>query len=503
MPEADRPDRLKRAEKLFASFRQDQASGVLDARLHFEEIDAELLSITGDWAMAARRELSDPDPVSLFGTTGYDWAFFVEALNTISFHHVLVAIANHGGDPPASELLQRYALDILRGRVHLTGAIRLVSGEEALLGALPHLFQTFLPGLDPEQTPVLPQAMRVAAAAALPRSELYRLRGVSSDLGADAEGEQEPPHLAEIRESFARLMSDADNRDAQVDPHGQESLLIRALDLAAQSPEPDDDLAALERILKLSERVRISPEAVRRCTAAVQMLVARGHLSDSVAHCLTALAPLVSQNDLLTELGDGLISAGSRLLEARLPEETLLALRTTVARAWLGLGRRDRARELLAELQQDRLTPSDRLKICLMESDALEDAPQRSRATDHLLEALDEAKEASPALRMPALQKLISIWPENRDTAGLVPYIDELLSLAKLLKEPRRTMALVSASVRLWQANRRVQALRAWSMIDEARLRREAPPVIAEKVIAVVAKAREKLDSSTAETVAH
>jgi hypothetical protein len=138
-----------------------------------------------------------------------------------------------------------------------------------------------------------------------------------------------------------------------------------------------------------------------------------------------------------------------------------------------------------------------------MESDALEDAPQRSRATDHLLEALDVAKEASPALRMPALQKLISIWPENRDTAGLVPYIDELLSLAKLLKEPRRTMALVSASVRLWQANRRVQALRAWSMIDEARLRREAPPVIAERVIAVVAKAREKLDSSTAETVAH
>lgn len=497
------PDRLKLAETLFASFRQDQASGVLDARLHWEEIDAGLLAITGDWAMAARRELSDPDPVSLFGTTGYDWAFFVEALNTISFHHVLVAIANHDGDPPATELLQRYALDILRGRVHLTGAIRLVSGEEALLGALPHLFQTFLPGLDPEQTPVLPQAMRVAAAAALPRSELYRLRGVASGSGAGTEPAPEPAHLAEVRETFARLMADADRRDVRVDPHGQEALLIRALDLAAQSPEPDDDLEVLERILHLAEHVRISPDAVRRSAAAVQMLVARGHHSAAVAHCLTALGPLVSQNDLLAELGDGLVSAGSRLLEAKLPDEAKLALRTTVARVWLGLGRRDRARELLVELQQDRLGPEERLRICLMESDTLEEPTQRSKATDHLLAALDEAGDAPAALRMTALQKLIALWPDHRDTEGLLPYIDELLSLARTLKEPRRTMALVGAAVRLWQANRRVQALRAWSMIDEDRLRREAPPVIAEKVLKVVAKAREKLDSSTAETVAH
>jgi hypothetical protein len=277
---------------------------------------------------------------------------------------------------------------------------------------------------------------------------------------------------------------------------------MRALDLAGQSPEPDDDIEALEQLLQLAERFRVSTDSVRRCATAIQALVAQGHASPAVARCLASLVPIATHHDLLRELGDVIVRDGSRLLESNLEdEEVQVALKSAVARAWLGLGRRDRARALLGELEQQRLSSVDRLKLAAMEVDTLETRQERSKAVDLLLQALEDAQDASPTVRIPALQKLMELWPETRETEGLLPYIDELLATAKNLREPRRTLCLVGSAIRLWGAGRRVQALRAWSTIDEERIRRETPPVLADKVLAVVRKARKKLDTARAETV--
>ncbi len=60
----------------------------------------------------------------------------------------------------------------------------------------------------------------------------------------------------------------------------------------------------------------------------------------------------------------------------------------------------------------------------------------------------------------------------------------------------------MGAALRLWPSGNKVHALRAWSCIDEERLRREAPPMMVEKVVGMLNKARQKMDTSQDETVA-
>lgn len=494
--------RLELAEGLFASYRQDQASGVLDARMRWKDIDKELLQITAGWASAASREMTDPDPVSLFGTAGYDWAFFVEAQNTIGFHQILETVASHKGDPPASATLKRYALDILRGRVHLTGAIRLVSGDEFLLATLPNVFQTFLPGLDPRKYPVLAQTVRVAAAAALPRAELYRLRGLDEEAKHDPDVTRvEMRRLEEIREEYQRLMDEAEKSSQDEDADKEEEVLVKALEVAGLSPEPDDDIEALERIMELAERVPVSDESVRRCAAAVELLVSRGHHTPSVARCVVAVGQLIERNDLMSELREKLVRHGARLLETDLDEQTGRELTALVASAWAAMGRMDRARTLLRELDKQSVPPEERLRLALMEVEALEDRREHGDAVDRLLAVLEDTREAEPVKRVPALQKLITLWPESRDNEALAQYADEVLEIVNKLGEPRRAVHLARAAVRLWMTGLKTRAMRAWTMIDEEKVRLASPPMLTEKVMALLRKAREKLDISAAKTV--
>jgi tetratricopeptide (TPR) repeat protein len=496
-------DKLQVASDLFASYRQDQAAGILDMRLRWGEVDDEVLIITAGWAGSAEQEIESPDAASRFGTLGLAWAFFVEAHNTITFHQVLETVVEHRGDLPASDRLQRYALDILRGRVHLVGAIRLVSADHQLQACLPGMYQTFLPGIDPRKYPLLAQTVRLAAAAALPRKELYRLRGVSTGEPSGKHAPMDSRHLDEIRAEYGHVMEEALATEGEADTDRAEELLVHALDLAMESPEPDDDIEVLQRILQLAERFQISKAAVKRCANAVEGLVKNGHRTTAVARCLIALGVVIGQQGLTNELGQAVVSAGSRLIEEELDGETVVALKTAVARAWLGLGRTERARSLLREVDEARLTPLDRLNVAALRADALQIKRRSDRAVELLERALAEAADEEPVARLPALQKLLACWPPSRGADDLVPHVDELLETAKTLKEPRRTLALVGAALRLWPSGQKMHALRAWSSIDEERLRRETPPMMAEKVLGMIEKARQKLDTSQSETVAH
>jgi hypothetical protein len=496
-------DKLQVASDLFASYRQDQAAGILDMRLRWGEVDDEVLLISAGWAGSAEQELESTDTASLFGTQGLDWAFYVEAQNTISFHQVLESVVKHRGDLPAGDSLRRYALDILRGRVHLAGAIRLVSADGLLLACLPGMYQTFLPGIDPRKYPLLAQTVRLAAAAALPRRELYRLRGITAGEPSGKHKPMDSRHLDEIRAEYGHVMKEAMATEGEADPDRAEELLVRALNLAVESPEPDDDIEAIQRILQLAERFQISSEAVRRCASALEGLVLNGHRTAIVASCLTALGVVIGQQGLTKELGQAVVSAGSRLMEEDLDPDLLVALKTAVARAWLGLGRTERARTLLREIDDARLTPLERLNVAIMRADALQAKRRSERSAELLEQALAGAIDEEPVARLGALQRLLACWPASRGPDDLVPYVDELLETAKILKEPRRTLALMGAALRLWPSGQKVHALRAWSSIDEDRLRRETPPMMAEKVLAMIEKARLKMDTSQSETAAH
>ncbi len=417
-------DKLQVASELLASYRQDQAAGILDMRLRWGEVDDEVLIITAGWAGSAEQELGSTDAASLFGAQGLDWAFFVEAQNTIAFHRLLERVVEGRGDIPVGEPMRRYALDILRGRVHLAGAIRLVSGDADLLGCLPSMFQTFLPGVDPRKYPMLSQAVRMAAAAALPRRELYRLRGVS---GGEPSGKHVPldeRHMEEIRAEHRRVMEEARRTEGEADADRAQELLVRALELAMESPEPDDDIETLQRILQLAERFTISKETVRRCAVAVEALVKNGHRTEPVTRCLVALEAVIGQQGLTKELGQAIVSSGSLLLEEDLDGQLQVALKTSVARAWMGLGRMERARALLREVDEARLSPTDRLNVAFMSADALMAKDRADHATDLLERALAAAKGQPPETRLPAIQKLMACWPASRGADGLVVYVD-------------------------------------------------------------------------------
>jgi hypothetical protein len=493
---------LKLAETLFASYRQDQATGLLDARLHHEAIGDEVLAISAEWANAAWEELTASDEVSMLSTAGYDWAFFVEAHNTVEFHQALLAVRRYGGDPPAGEALQRHALDILRGRVHLAGAVRLVALDTGLQEAFPHLFQTFLPGVDPATYPVFGQAVRVAAAAALPRADLLKLRGLASPEPETPETTPPARELDEVRGEFQRIVAQAERlAGGQQDPGREEALLVRALALAGQSPEPDDDIEALQRILALAARFRVSDGCIEQCLAAAELLVRQGHRSQALAQCVAALGPLVHGHELYGTLGERLIHVGDALLGASLNFAARRGLVTAVARAWLALDRPDQARLVLSDLDRTAMGPTERLGLAILEAEALKATEDAGRATTVLVEALQGARTASAMDRIPALQKLLALWPDTYDSEVILPFFDELLDTAGQLKEPRRTLCLVNLAIRLWPLGRKVQALRAWSMIDEDRLRRETPPVLAAKVLSVVERTRQKLDTKSEATV--
>ena len=482
---------LALAEDLFSSYRQDHASGILDARMRWRDLDEELFDIVRGWMLSAQRELEEVESVTALGIDGYEWAFFVEAQNTVSFHRVLEVVREHEGDPPASKALKDHALDILSGRMNLPGAVRLVAADASLLSAFPYVFQTFLPGVDPEQYSALSQAVRVAAAAALPRDELLRLRGVSEAKESQT-AEQDP--YDEVRREYQRIMQELAEEEVVQDPRHQEELLLKALDLAAQSPEPDDDIETIGNILALGDRFSLSAYSVQRCVDAVHMLATRGHSGPDLAQALVSLAPLVAAHDLKDDLGGVLVEAAQALFKTPLTQQLRYTLATTAARALLWQKRTNEADAFLRDALGTDPDPISQIGIGMLKADVCLVEDNRHMATAVLLETLDKTRTLDGRNRLPALKKLFGVWPKGRNTRELRPFVREIAATAERLTEPKRTLTLVTSLLRLVGLGDRQAAMELWRHVDYERLRYSVPKSVAQRMFDVVEKAARTLD---------
>lgn len=481
--------KIEIAEDLFAVYRQDHAAGILDARVRWEEIDEELLTITSGWAGSARLELQEVGSITSLGIDGYEWAFFVEAQNTVTFHEVLELIRESGGDPPAGEALRRHALDILSGRMNLPGAIRLVAADKPLLSALPHIFQTFLPGLDPSKYSALQQAVRVAAAAALTRDSLLKLRGAAPQGGDEAEGDG----YDEIREEYRRIMEKVRDPDVGEDPRREEELLVKALDMAVQSPEPDDDLETLGKILGLAERFRLSPYSIRRCADTLHALVQRGHHGKEVVARVVELTPLIAGRELRRELAQPIIDITTTLLKIPVTQPMRQALATSGARALLWAGKLEEADEVLEHAVGGQDDPVANLEIAMLKADILKQEKRPDQACDVLLDGLEKNRQLDARGRLPVLKKVLSMWPEERGFRELRPVVWELKRAVEQLREPKRTLTMIGAAIKLRSLGRDREAREIWNRVDYERIRYRVPQPVAEKIHTLLDQAAKKL----------
>ncbi len=477
------PGKASLAEELLAVYRQDHAAGILDARLRWKELDDELLNITRGWALAAEHEMEEADSVTALGIDAYEWAFFVEAQNTVSFHKVLEVIAAHEGDPPAGDALRSHSLDILSGRMNLPGALRVVAADRPLLSALPHIFQTFLPGVDPEEYSALSQAVRVAAAAALPRPELLRLRGVVED------GDAEQEAYEEIRAQYRGLMKKLNEDAAIEDPLRREELLLKALDVAAKSPEPDDDIETIQLILEMADRFSLSAYSVRRCVDAVHSLVAEGHAQPELARSIVALGPLVAARNLKAELAPEIVETCQALTRSPLPQDMRYSLATTAARALLWMDRADDAEAVLQDALGMDPDPVNQIEIAMLKADVCVAEDNRHLASAILTEVLDRTKSLDGRNRLPAIRKLLAVWPKTRNTRELYRLVRELGAVAGRLPEPRRTLVLVTSLLKLVSLGERQWALELWNLVDFERIRYSVPEKTAQRLEKVVRRA--------------
>ena len=498
------------AEELFSIYRQDHAAGILDARLKWRELDEDLLLITEGWANSAKLELDEVESITSLGIDGYEWAFFVEAQNTVSFHKVLQTIAQYNGELPAREPLKRHALDILSGRMNLQGAIRLVAADTPLLTALPQIFQTLLPGMDPKNYSSLEQAVRVAAASALPWHELLKLRGIAPEdaegiashqaLKRGAEGEEgdgaDEDRFESLRADYAKLMEKADDPALLENPRQEEELLLKALDVAVQSPEPDDDIETIEKILQLADRFNLSAYSVRRCVDAIHKLVTHGHHGVEVARSVVALTPLIAEQDIKKEMAPFLTETTSILLKTPLPKKIRQDITAVAVRAYLWKGDPQRADEVLAEAlakDEDGAGPLRHIEVALLKSNILLQEGDEYAASDVLLDALSKKGKLDGRTRLPLLRKLLSNWPSKRGVQEIRPVTLELIRACRSLQEPKRTMVLVKTSVRLHSRGQRESAMSLFGNVDYEKTRYTVPPPIAKKLYRVVQKAAETL----------
>jgi hypothetical protein len=484
------PKKIELAETLFAVYRQDHATGILDARLRWEEIDDDVLLITNGWAGSARMELQEVGSVTSLGIDGYEWAFFVEAQNTVSFHEVLETLRRYEGDPPAGDMLKQHALDILSGRMNLPGAIRLVSADRPLLGALPHIFQTFLPGLDPAQYSAMHQAVRVAAAAALPRKNLLQLRGLVPE---DPENAESGDGYEEIRNEYRRIMEQVHDSAVSADPRKEEELLVKALDMAVQSPEPDDDLETVGKILDLADRFRLSAYSIRRCVDTLHTLVEKGHHGPEVVDRVIKLAPLIAGLELKRELGQFLVDITTTLLKTPVSQNMRQALATAGARALLWLGKLEEADEVLGHAVGADDDPVTYLEIAMLKAEILKQEKNRGQACDVMLDALEKTRALDARGRLPVLRKVMGMWPENRSFRELRPVVWEFKRAVESLREPKRTLTMIGGVVRLRALNRDKEAREIWSRVDFEKIRYLVPQAVAEKIHGILGQAADKM----------
>jgi hypothetical protein len=378
---------------LWARWNQDVASATLLARRDYPAVErlvpyAEAIVTDAEQAVPSGGSRG----AAPLAPQGFQQRF--ASYNARAFLAMLRVVSANRGDPPAPARWREQASEILEGKAAPEDAIRdsrdrveLLPGELDEMIKLAQACQ-----LDPR--PLLWSAGRLAAALSLPRDALVRLLG--------------GPGARQATEAQAA---------AVLDPRS-------ALDRAASTPTPDDDVAALQAILLASPPAE--PALIRRAAEQAIALVDAGHVSDELAQIVAFLELRTPAARLAGELDADLSDAALRILGAPLSRLMHVTLSIHTTRALVRRGRPDLAEAVLARLPAD-LSTDERLQAACLDAEIRAANSDDEGAMAALLDALAEAHGAEFETRWQALSQLIAVWPTGR--TGLDPWIAEFESL--------------------------------------------------------------------------
>jgi CHAT domain-containing protein len=475
-----RPEQQAWISQLNATWMQNAPLATLHARLQPRWVDQAVLKYVGAQVRQARGAEVIARGIgrltgSLFGPAlQRDFIAAKQVAEAEAFHHVLELITEGDGDPLTAPELQGAALAILQGTMPLGEALRIAGGtiERILPGAERLVDLAGKVGEDPAL--LLGSLAMVAAALALPRPQLLAQFGLTAPApAAEAAGTWHPSLSAAAPDEFQALLQQADAVSA-TDPQATERLLVQALEIAAQSESPEDDIAAIQYLMRFAVRFRLSEDTLRACVARVGDLVEGGQRGDDLAQVVSFLILQVAEADLADQLTAPLSEAGTALLDGELLPVIRASLGVTTADARIRTGRPDLAAQILKNLRRTELSPDDTLRAAQAEANLLYDFQDQNGAVDVLLLALHATPGADPSARLTALGTLITVWPEGREGRG--EKLEELRQEAGRMEEPLRTAALVQVVLVLRQEGRPEEARELLKGIDFSAFRAACGP---------------------------
>jgi hypothetical protein len=433
---------LANAHQLLNLYHQDPVACVLQARSQWRLLTPGVLGLTERWSST-------------------------DAHTSAALHQALFMIAHFNGDPPADPALASAAEEVLNGRRDAMVVFELLGKNHPFAGLLRGITDL---GQDFAQLATLRQLALVAAAMALPRAALLRLahtNKTSADSAIDS--------MDLVRGDFKKVMQAVSHAHVAGDSAEEERLLARALDVAAQTPEPYDDICALQAILLFGSRHRLSAETVDRCVLAIEHVLDGGDRSEGLAVATTITLATAQSSDALSTLGERLCRAGRQLLDqGRLAPKVYNPLALAIAGAWIAMGRDDRGTETLDDLETEgALDASARLQIAMTKADIYWNVGDKDNAADVLIEALTQNTEIDANSRLTPLQKLVCVWPPQR--AGVGKWLEELVSSARSIGEPQNSLALLTAAVSFVQTGKTAEGKAILARVNLDALKEQVP----------------------------
>ena len=431
-------------------------AAILQARLNHERIPPEVGAIARRMNQNFRDDQAVHDAVNAglgaMGIFGGGGGGFGPAVNPeeFMFYATLALIAAHRGNPPAAPGLRALARSVVIGGADPFAVFDVANPQVPGLGGI---LRTFL-GFAPQTVPLIRNWAMVTAALAVPAEEIPGLLGLS------------PQQRFQDAMKAATAAVQANNTD---ELHKQIGIAFKA---AADGAGSEAGLQPASIVVMMGVVGVVNVDNLRLAIAALERAAADKRDAQKISPILALALPLLPHCGLMQELGGKAVKMANSLLKS-VDGAKRFGLATPTAEALLQLGKSAEAERLVSGLRGKFKAPDERMRIAQVDADISWANGDHDGAADILVAALDDGDAAAPNLRIGALQKLLSVWPAERE--GLDPWLERLQKEAGSLEEPQASITRLTAGLALFKTGRQEQGRALIEGVDLDMVEQKAP----------------------------
>lgn len=366
------------------------------------------------------------------------------------FYSTMGLIKQYNGDPPVSPSLTSRAEEIVAGQLDPMQAFALAGNY---IPGYAQVLQMLGPFIG-DMSPMFQQLGFIMAAMAVPREDIARILGLE-DTAKNKEDvtRGEDSVNTNFDAAFNRSIQSAEEAITAGRFELAEENLFTALQMAEQTPTPGDDVVAIDHMCLLAFKSRVNPDNLKLCVRILENLNEQNSFPEQLSRIAVALSVLSESYGLGSEVDASLSAMGQSLLGKSIPRKQRLPLTLATAGCFLRMGNTAEAEDLVDGVREKYRAHNDRLDIATLEADIYWNNGDNDGAADILIDALDSAKKADSQKYLGTLQKLISVWPGDRD--GIEPWLDEFQArVNRDVEEPQATLNLITVMLSLIRAGK-------------------------------------------------